>query len=109
MFQWVYHVEGGLLLHGGPCEVEYDKDTQGVVTLLRNPDPRTERYDGVGGTRLATAEELADYDTARHMEDTQARFDSEKIVKALAIWTAGKLNVPLATARQEILTILRGL
>jgi hypothetical protein len=29
--------------------------------------------------------------------------------KALAIWTAGKLNVPLATARQEIVTILKTL
>ena len=30
-------------------------------------------------------------------------------VVALAIWTAGKLGVPLAAARQEILAILRGL
>jgi hypothetical protein len=30
-------------------------------------------------------------------------------VKALAIWTAGKLNVPLQTAKSEILTIYRGL
>jgi hypothetical protein len=37
------------------------------------------------------------------------RFDDEKLVKALAIWTAGKLNVPLATAKAEVLTIYRTL
>ena len=38
-----------------------------------------------------------------------ARFDGEKLAKALAIWTAQKLGVSLATARAEILEIYKGL
>lgn len=36
-------------------------------------------------------------------------FDERKLVKAVAIWAAQKLGVPLATARQEILAIKRTL
>ena len=37
-----------------------------------------------------------------------AHFDGEKLAKALAIWTAQKLGVSLATARAEILAIYKG-
>lgn len=38
-----------------------------------------------------------------------ADFDGQRLVKAVAIWAAGKLGVPLATARSEILAIYQGL
>ncbi len=39
----------------------------------------------------------------------QSAFDNTKMVKAVAIWTAQKLGIPLATARGEIKAIYRGL
>lgn len=108
MYQWVYVVASGIFLHGGPCEVTAVSG-QAVARLARNPRPRTERYDEAGGIRQATALEISAYDAALLTAQTTDRFESEQLVKAMAIWTAGKLNVPLATARQEILTILRGL
>ena len=39
----------------------------------------------------------------------QGNLDGQKMLKALAIWTAGKLGISEAQARQEILTIYRGL
>jgi hypothetical protein len=108
MFQWVYEVSTGMFLAGGSCEVT-PAGGQGVVSLTRNPNPRLERYNGTGGIRKATLEEISDYDTVQVTAQTLSRFDGEKLVKALAIWTAGKLNVPIATAKQEILQILRGL
>lgn len=108
MFHWVYQVSDGQFLSGGPCNPTPGAG-QGLVTLSRNPHPRYERYDGAGGIRPATAQETADYDDTQTVERALARFDNEKLVKALALWTAGKLNVPLAAAKQEILAILRGL
>jgi hypothetical protein len=37
------------------------------------------------------------------------QFDANKLVVALARWTAGKLGVPLAQARSEILAIYRNI
>lgn len=107
MFKWIYRLSDNEFLYGGPSEQSYGAGTQGLVELTRHPDPRTERYDGAGGVRPATAQEIADYDTGQVNEQSLSRFDNEKLVKALAIWTAGKLNVPLNTAKQEILTIYR--
>jgi hypothetical protein len=97
-----------MFLAGGSCEIT-PAGGQGLVSLTRNPNPRLERYNGTGGIRSATSQEMSDYDAAQMTEQTLGRFDGEKLVKALAIWTAGKLNVPLATAKQEILTIYRTL
>jgi hypothetical protein len=108
MFQWVYDSTTGLFIAGGPCEM-IPLAGQAIVRLPRNPKPRTERYDGAGGIRAATAQEITDYDTAQVTAQSLGRFDNEKLVKALAIWTAGKLNVPLNTAKQEILTIYKTL
>ena len=108
MFNWVYVIATQEFIAGGPCELPVQAG-QAVARLVRHPDPRTERYDGAGDIRPATAQEISDYDAAQLVGQTTARFDSEKLVKALAIWTAQKLNVPLATAKAEILTILRGL
>jgi hypothetical protein len=109
MFKWVYDLVTNEFLHGGPCEPVFNADTQGLVELSRNPEPRRHRYDGVNGIRPATDQEITDYDAAQLVRQSLGRFDDEKLVKALAIWTAGKLNVPPATAKQEILAILRGL
>lgn len=109
MFHCVYNQLTGQFLSGGPCEARYDPNTEGVVDLVRLPSQRLERYDGVGGVRAATVQEVSGYDAAKQAEQEQGRFDGDKLVKALAIWTAGKLNVPPSQARQEILTIYRGL
>ena len=37
------------------------------------------------------------------------QFDNQKLVKALGLWTAQQLAVPVAQAREEILTIYKGL
>jgi len=108
MFQWLYRLSDQLFIAGGPCEMTAGAG-QAVVTLPRNPKPRTERYDGAGGIRPATEQEVGDYDAAQLLARSTASFDNEKLVKALAVWTAGKLNVPLNTAKQEILVIYRSL
>jgi len=78
------------------------------VKLSRHPIPRLERYDGAEGIRPATAQEISDYDAAQQDAQSLSRFDNEQLVKALAIWTAGKLGVSLAIAKAEILTIYKG-
>ena len=108
MFQWIYLIATNEFVAGGPCNMTAGAG-QAVVVLPRNPKPRTERYNGNGGIRPATAQEISDYDTAQTAATALVRFDEEKLVKAVAIWTAGKLGVSLATAKQEILTIYRGL
>lgn len=108
MFTWIYRLSDNEFLYGGPCEVVPGVG-QGMVALTRHPKPRIERYDGAGGIRPATEQEITDYDAAQVTEQALSRFDGEKLVKALAIWTAGKLNVPLATAKAEVLTIYRTL
>jgi hypothetical protein len=109
MFNWVYELSTGILLFGGPCEVDYDTQTQGLIVLKENPSPIRHRVNEKGELRAATAQEISDYGAAQVTKQTADRFDNEQLVKALAIWTAQKLGIPLATARQEILTILRGL
>jgi hypothetical protein len=108
MFNWVYEIATGQFIFGGPCEVTPGAG-QAAVKLPRNPKPRTERYDGAGGIRAATAQEITNYDTAQANEQSLSRFDGEKLVKALAIWTAGKVGVPINTAKQEIFTIYKTL
>lgn len=41
--------------------------------------------------------------------EAAAKFDENKMLKALGIWTAQKLGVPLATARNEVIAIYKGL
>ena len=105
---WIYRISDGEFLAGGPFDVT-PLDGQAVLVCPRHPIPRLERYDGAGGLRAATAQEISDYDAAQVAEQSLSRFDNEKLVKALAIWTAGKVGVPLNTAKQEILTIYKTL
>lgn len=109
MFNWVYDRTTNEFLFGGSYDPAINPALHGVATVIRHPNARLERYDGTGGIRPATAQEITNYDAARVTEQSLSRFDNEKLVKALALWVAGKLNVPVATAKQEILAILRGL
>jgi hypothetical protein len=111
MYKWIYSLSTNEWLYGGPTEPDYNPATQGCAKLSRHPRPRTERHDGAGGIRQATAQEIIDYDVA--LKDAQASscFDSTEaaMIKALAIWTAQKLGIQPAVARSEILTIYRSL
>jgi len=110
---YAYRLSDGQFLRGYPQTPPYDPETEGVQEYPTHarPDMRLHRFDALATTkmRLATAQELADYDAARESLIEQARFDDEKMLKAVAIWTAQKLNIPLLTARQEIVAIYRGL
>ncbi len=108
---WVYDLTTHEFLHGGELVPSYDAATQGAAWYPVHPDQELERHDAASPTkkRLATIQERADRDAARATVTAQAAFDGERLVKAAAIWVAQKLGVPLATARQEILTIYRGL
>lgn len=110
-----YRVSDGQFLCGWPTRPNYDPATEAVQEYPEHlrPDMRLHRYDAVAPDkkRLATMQELADFDAARLNEAALAQFDgpTRKMIKALAIWAAQRLGVPLNTAKQEILTIYKGL
>ena len=87
------------------------------VSIGRADDRSTWRIDyapGATDLQRSTAEALKltydpATDTAYTDEQATLRFTDEKLIKAVAIWTAQKLSVPIATARSEILTIYKGL
>ena len=81
--QWVIRQSDNVFLR--------DAGTDGVgageasVTIPRVPPMRFERYNGAGGIRSATAQEIADFDTAR--KDYEADFgsmDPRLAIRALA-------------------------
>jgi len=112
MIKWIYRLSDSEYLYGGPTEPTYSTGTQGVAVVPRHPDPRLERYSAAstaGFMRAATTQEVADYDAEQQTVQSLSRFDDEKLVKALAIWTAGKLSVALPTAKAEIIQIYKTL
>ena len=113
MFYCIYRLSDQQFLRGAVSPLEFDPLTEGLQVYPKHlrPDMRAERFDAESPSRKrpATAQERNDYDAARQTQDEQVRFDQEQLVKAVAIWAAGKLNVPVGTARQEILAIYRGL
>lgn len=73
---------------------------------------------GVKGIVYLTAEEIADNDAAQATEQAAqaareaaaAEVDNfDKRLKAVAIWTAQKLGIPLAQAKSEIRAIIQTL
>jgi hypothetical protein len=110
-----YRLSDGRFLCGWPQPPNYDAATEGVQEYPEHlrPDMRLHRYDATtpDKKRLATSQELAAFDTERMDAKAAAQFDTPeaKMIKALAIWTAGKLGVQPATARNEILAIYKGL
>lgn len=80
-----------------------------VIELLDCPDFISERYDGAGGVRQATAQELADAIAAAQTVKEQREFDDQKMLKAIAIWNAQLHGLTNNQARQQILTIYRAL
>lgn len=108
MFNWIYRVADGVFLRGGPVEVIAESG-EAVVVLARHPKPRAERYDGAGGIRAATVDEIAAYEVAQKQAQVSSAFDGNKDLLALSMWVAQRMTVSLATARQEILTIRRSL
>ena len=113
MMIYSYRLSDGQFLRGWPNTPPYDPITEAIQSYPEHarPNQRLHRYDGASPTkmRLATAQELIDYDAALLTEQAQGQFDELKLVKALAIWTAGKLNIPLQTAKNEILALYKGL
>lgn len=110
-----YRLSDNQFLCCWPNRPDFNPATEAVQEYLEHlrPDMRLHRFDATAPDkkRLATAQELADYDAARVDEGALAQFDgpTQKMIKAVAIWTAQKLNIPLATARAEILAIFKGL
>src|SRR5262245_19513293 len=64
-----------------------------AVTVAAPPDLRIVRWDGATGLRAATPQEQTDYDTALLQDRTAQDWDDQKLVMALARWTAQKLGV----------------
>lgn len=110
-----YRLSDGQFLCGWPQRPPYDPATEAVQTYPEHlrPDLRLHRYDAASPDkkRLATAQEIADYDAARADEAALAQFDgpTQKAIKTLAMWSAQKHNIPWPTARAEILAIFKGL
>lgn len=110
-----YRLSDNQFLCVWPNRPDCDPATEGVQEYPEHlrPDMRLHRFDGnaVDKKRLATAQELTSFDAARLDAEATGRFDSPeaKMIKALAIWAAQKLGVPLNTAKQEILVIYKGL
>lgn len=108
MFNWVYRKSDNVFQFGGPYDPTFDPSTQGILALPEHPDPILHRYDGAGGVRQATAQDLLD--AAAADKDIRAgRIPDE--IKALLFFVADNLPTPIphATARAGYKTILKGL
>lgn len=79
----------------------------GILPFM--PDRRTKRYNGAGGVRDATAQEVTDFDTAKQDREAIHDIDGAKALRALVLWLAQKLAVPPAQARSEIIAKYKGL
>ena len=58
-------------------------------------------------TLITTYDEATDADASD--EDANAAIDGNRMLKAVVVWTAQRLNVPIATARNQILAIYKTL
>lgn len=82
--KWTYELATSLFVCGGPYDPPCDPATQAIERYDRNPDPRTERWDGTVASkkRLATPAEIDAYDAARVDERAAGEFDNAKAIKA---------------------------
>jgi hypothetical protein len=62
--RWIYNLATAEFTYGGQSAVDqdppHDPATEGVVQLSQAPDVVLERYNGAGGIRAATAQEILD-------------------------------------------------
>lgn len=109
----VYRLSDGQFTRGWPSNPPFDPATEAQQEYPDNqrPDMRLERFDASSEPkkRPATAQEIAAFDAARAADIEAVQFDGQKMLKAVAIFFAQQLNIPLATAKTAILTIYRGL
>lgn len=89
--------------------IPHDPASHVQLDLSDYPDRRTERWDGAIGVRVATAQEISDFDDVEADTKAASDFDETKALKALVIWLAGKLGVTPAQARTEIVAIYKSL
>ena len=100
--RWLYRIADGLLISGGFFDVqEPEGSTPGTFGIVSVPDAvrvdvRTMRYDGNGGVRPATADEIAAYDLAQ-----PKRIDGREVMRRLSGATQRKLGV-LATQDDDV-------
>lgn len=87
----------------------FDETAEVLLELPDMPDRETKRWDGATGLRDANELELASAATAKQQAQEQVEFDGDRMLMALARWTAQKVGVSAATARSEILAIYRNL
>lgn len=96
MVKWVYRLATSEFVSGGTLDPSFNVLTENVVTLLRDPDRRLERYDGSLSSKIrpATAQEIADYDEAKLDEEASAATNGvSPAFTALRQWVLEQINV----------------
>lgn len=68
----------------------------------RTPDFRTKRYNGAGGLKDATVQEVEDWDDNKRDEEAQAILDSNLALKTIILWAADRFAITPGDARSEI-------
>lgn len=101
---WVYRKADNVFLRGGFSSMPYDPATEGAVEFGDSelPDRRLHRYDGVGGKRLATAEELAAYDTATEDTRIAGELNESKLIRAVAFVLLARILGRTPTAQERL-------
>jgi hypothetical protein len=108
-FTWIYLLSNGMFLRGGPCEMPFNAATEGSIKLARHPNPQTERYDAVTGIRPASGAEISAY-IADYIDQCATQdFNNSKLLKAFAVWAAGKLGVTVNQMKSEVIAIYKTL
>lgn len=87
--------------------VSIGRDTDRSTWVITYGDAATAQQRADGDALKATY--TLEADTALADDDASRAFDDQRMVKALARWTAQKLGVPIATAKAEILAIYKTL
>lgn len=108
--KWVYRISDGQFLSGGGFEPHSLNPGEAVLVSDNAPDFRSQRYDmNSVSIRQATEQEITNYDTAQAILQQNQKFDDNKMLKAFIVWAAGRMGVPINTAKQEIIQIYNGL